>query len=300
VALLGTAVHLAVELLVRSISVEQLSPEAAWEAACTELTTSSGDPRELPGARRAALRFVHRAPELLRLIEEVAPQECLTEEELVSADGLIGGTADLICLTPTDLVVIDHKTGFVSDDGMPKAGYERQIRIYAGLASERFGRRATRGVLMSMREGVVDVDVDSALVDDEVSAARAALKEYNERVPGPQPAVPSLDVCVWCPHKARCDAFWDVLTTDWVPAIGECTTGRITPAPQVAANGLGAIGVKVRDGSIEAGSAIVIAEVPAEILGGLGEDDVIRVTGLRPTKSQTSFRWSSNALLHRC
>src|SRR4051794_16446277 len=144
-----------------------MEPEATWQAACDELAPRSGDPRSLPGARRASLRFVQRAPELLRLVEDVAPEECLPEEELLSADGALGGTADLLLLRASDLVVVDHKTGFVSDEDRPKAGYERQVRIYAGLASERFERPAARGLLMSMREGIVEVDVSADLVAKE-------------------------------------------------------------------------------------------------------------------------------------
>ena len=291
VALLGTTVHRAVELL-----LDGAAPDDAWHAACDEIAAKGTDPRSLVGAQRTRLRFCRRSAQLLELIRSIDPVDCLPEEELVSSDGVLGGTADLVLLRESDLVIIDHKTGIVTSEGLPKGAYERQIRIYAGLASERFGRPASRGILMSMREGVVDVDVSDALVERDVAAARAALADYNARVPGEQPGRPAPAVCVWCPHKGRCDAFWSSVTTEWVGEVGECFEVCLTRPPERAANGLGAVGGEAVSGTAARGSHVIVSEIPTAWLDGAAVADVVRVTGVRRRTGTDVYRWTDRSV----
>jgi len=291
-AQLGTAVHLAVEKLLSGADSAE-----AWNAACDELASRGPDPRRLPGGVRTELRFQKRSPQLQELVAGLSPVAWLVEEELLSGDGSIGGTADLIVLRDRDLVVIDHKTGFASDAGVPKPAYERQVRIYAALASERFDLPAARGVLMSMAEGVVDVDVTPALVAAEMAAARSARQEFNERAPGSQPAAATPQNCQWCDHKARCDAFWDALSETWRDEVGECVVVELAAEPQVSANGLAAMRVEIRAGTTVADGEVVVAEVPEALVVGLGAGATMNVTGLRRTKSDRTLRWAPGAML---
>lgn len=275
--------------------------QGSWESACNKLCEGGGlDPRTLPGARRAQLRFQRLSAQVLAFVHEVGEAVAHPEDALISRDGALTGTPDLVLVRPHDAVVLDYKTGLVVEEGVPNASYERQIRLYAGLVSERHERPVSRGVLFSSRQGAVDVDVSPAAVAATMAEARAAWAAYNDRVPGPQPAHPEPGVCRWCPYQARCDAFWDVVDDTWIPEVGESLMVQVQEPPEIAANGLGALLTIVESGTGEKRASLLLAEVPTALLGQVSQGDVLAVVGLRRIAGRPDqVYWSERSSLER-
>jgi len=294
-AALGTAVHGAMEHL--------LAGEAAgdaWKRACDDLAVSGPDPRSLPGARRAAIRFKRQSPTLLAIVASTEPSSKDVEQVLRSADGELAGTPDLVLISEHGLVVVDHKTSVVAEDGVVRPHYERQVRIYAGLAVEWHSRPVTRGVLLSTRQGAVEVEVTPGLVGQALAEARQARADYNSRAPGPQPASPGEEQCRWCPYRARCDAFWEEVDPSWVEEVGECTRATVLGAPEVAADGRAALPVRTRSGPMPIGEQITIAEVPEQLVADVQAGDAVAVTGLhRRDGIPNVARWTQRSSLWR-
>jgi CRISPR/Cas system-associated exonuclease Cas4 (RecB family) len=276
-AVLGSTVHRAIAHLIHS----EL-PDQAWEHACDDLNAQGQDPRSLPGARRAAIRFRRQSSTVLQTIEDAHPAEApVVEVTLRSSDGQLEGTPDLVLVTESGLVVIDHKTSTVAEDGVARPAYEQQVRIYAGLAAAQYGRPVIRGILISTRQGVVDVDVTPDLVEAALNDARQARSAYNDRVPGLQPAHASPERCRWCPYRARCDGFWDSVDVSWRDEVGECTRARVIGSPEVAADGRAALSIQSTGGPMSLHEQLTLAEVPEINVAGLADGDAIAMTGLR-------------------
>jgi hypothetical protein len=290
-ALIGSIAHRAMEL-----HLSERAPSDPWTSAVNEAIGSGIDITGLPGLDRAALRFVRRAREATELIDSLAPTDVHLEERLVSADGFIEGTPDVVVIHEDGCTIIDHKTGEVLDtEGVEtKEPLETQIRLYASLAEEVHHAPARRGVLLSFRRGAVDVSVS----EPELSAARAraaALRhEYNARAPGPQPAIASNETCTWCEHKARCDGFWAAASAGVLDSKGDALCGHVCGSAEMATVGVAAITLEVTIGTSSVGDEVIVAEIPSQIATGLADGDGIALTGLRRAPDDRQV-WSFTA-----
>jgi hypothetical protein len=134
------------------------------------------------------------------------------EDWLETEDGALGGMPDLVVLPGDDTaLVIDYKTGLVTDDTAVKVGYVQQLLFYGALVSERLGAVPFALALLSLREGLVEVEADPAAMREVAARARSLRVAYNSRVPDAQPASPSEENCQWCPYAARCTLFWEAV-----------------------------------------------------------------------------------------
>jgi hypothetical protein len=264
-ALVGFAVHRTIELCLADPPVALAD---AWDQACEELSKEGDDPRAVPNARRSLLRLERRLPELLSYIADRAPAEKLREYVLTSPDGVVTGQLDLLVLGERPSV-IDHKTGLVLAEGLPRPHYERQLAIYAWLVQAALDVDVNDGALFSLREGVVELDVSTKVRDSIVAVALRARDAFNERAPGAQPATPSDRACGSCPFVGPCDVAWDALRTGAVERFGWGDAARATVrAPiVVAAGGTAAVPLDIEIGTV--GGPAVLIDVPAPLIDGL-------------------------------
>jgi hypothetical protein len=247
---------------------------AAWKQACDELADEGIDPLTAPNARRSLLRLERRLPDLLAYIEEREPATRLREQELTSTDGSVTGLADLVLLGGRPSIV-DHKTGIVLADGLPRSQYERQLSLYAWLVDESLGVDVVDGALFSLRDGVVPVDVSGKVREPIVAAALRARDEYNARAPGEQPATPSETACGGCPFVGPCDRAWDALRAGAIEHLGwgEAARGPLRAPIVVAAGEVSAVPIAVGDGTV--GGDAVIIDVPSALVTGCSVGDVL-------------------------
>jgi CRISPR/Cas system-associated exonuclease Cas4 (RecB family) len=111
----------------------------------------------------------------------------LTEENLVSKDGLIKGQADLVTRRDGEWILIDYKSCDVHEDHdeVPgekriKDGYELQLRLYAHLLKEARGITVAKALLKTMDGCEHEVTVDEENVQSVGGEARALLREFNQ------------------------------------------------------------------------------------------------------------------------
>ena len=181
------------------------------------------DPMDYPAARRTLLRLKKHVPRLLELLSTMPGSRRLSETWLETADVALGGKPDLIAISPDNLaIVIDYKSGLVSDDEGVKSVYIRQLLFYGALVYECLQATPVMLALLSLREGVVQVEPSPEGMAEVATLARAARLEFNERVPGPQPANASEENCQWCRYAARCGAFWQAVEPHWASSVGDC------------------------------------------------------------------------------
>lgn len=272
----GRIAHRALELVALGTDVD-----LAWETALEEASATGIDVQAVPELRRTSLRYRRRAGELEQLLLEVGDHLPHPEIELKTPDGIIRGTADLVLERSNDLIVIDHKTGVVLQEELPTDSYIQQLQLYAVMAQNQFGKPVGEGLLLSLRDGRVAIDVSEGSLREVERSARSALDAFNEAAPGPQPALPSLKRCKYCPNKARCDGFWDAAEPDWIAEVGVCIQGVLRRA-EVAANGLASLMVEQLAGGLATDEGPVhVSDVPESVVSDLAIDDLLSITGLR-------------------
>lgn len=282
-SLAGTIVHEALERVVQGEDVY-----TAWDMSVE--ARIEGDPRDtIPGIRRIRRRYVRFADQVATFLssEDSVP---VPEAELISSDGAIGGTCDLLIERSTSLVVIDYKSGSVTNDGGDvDPHYADQIRIYAALAAETYEKPISSAVLWSMKQGPIEVPVDAAAIESVMLKARTARDAFNARVPGAQPAKPDPTTCRWCSFKVQCDAYWAELSPGWADLMGSHSVSGKVVTVQESKVGLVAVrmsGVVGTDGECD-----VVAGIDGPWRPDVG--DSIRVAGLTAAKDEsTALRWN--------
>jgi RecB family exonuclease len=196
--------------------------ETAWEAAIAAYEATDPDPSE-PAKRWA--NYEEKRQRTLRLAERIRElilvhgQEGFLAERLLEArGGRLKGIADLIVRTPTLHAVIDYKTGAVAaDDGAPmKAGYERQLRLYACLEAEVSGSWPGELAIYPLKGPVVALEASQPACEQAAEDALDALVAYNASAPGPQEARPGQETCPQCDFAPSCEAFWASTPMDGV------------------------------------------------------------------------------------
>ena len=276
-AIVGLIAHQAMELAVRGQSVDE-----AWSIAVDASADRGEQPDSIPRLRRARLRYQMRIADALTFTEGVDESNVHCEVKLTGEYGTLEGTPDLVVVRGGRCDIVDFKTGLVIDldEQMPKADYARQIRIYAYLAEEAYGVVAARGVLLSFREGPVDVDVGTPVVRGAVREALDRRQRYNDRAPGPQPPEAGDATCRWCSHQVICDGFWEAVDDVSNDLAGQALRGTICVTPERSQNALLAVQVDVSAGP-RAGTVGTIAEIPLAETEGWAVGDELRVTGLK-------------------
>jgi hypothetical protein len=178
------------------------------------------------------------------------------------------GRIDLLVLGRSPCV-IDYKSGVASVDGHAVRPYERQLQIYAWLVSAALNVDIQSGALFSLRQGIIEVELSAS---DQTAATAEALEAkaaFNARVPGAQPATPSVESCGWCPFVGRCGAAWEALGSGAMERIGwgDAIRGTVAGPVMSSASGHAAIPVDAQSGTIC--GPITIIDVPASAVVGL-------------------------------
>jgi hypothetical protein len=276
-AALGTVAHRAIELVLEGDELDD-----AWAQGCAEEQARSGsDPMDYPAARRTLLRLKKHLPRLLDLLGTMPDSRRLSETWLETADVALGGKPDLIAISRDNLaLVIDYKSGLVSDDAGVKSVYVRQLLFYGALVDECLMATPVMLALLSLREGVVHVVPSGEGMAEVAALARAARHEFNQRVPRPQPAEPSEENCQWCRFAARCSAFWQAVEPHWAVAVGAAVRGTVEADPEHATTGVTTLQVLVGDGPL-AGSLAILAGIPSPLVASVAIGSVVSVLDLR-------------------
>jgi hypothetical protein len=291
-AALGTVAHRAIELTLGGSRLE-----AAWEQGCNEQRDRSGvDPMDYPAARRTLLRLKKHLPRLLDLLAFMPDARRSSETWLVTDDQALGGQPDLVAIDSDNLaMVVDYKSGLVSDDEGVKAAYVRQLLFYGVLISECLHATPVMLALLSLREGVVQIEPTAQGMAEVATLARAARLEYNRRVPGTQPASASEENCHWCRYAARCGAFWQEVQPDWSASVGEVIRGRVEAQPEHATTGVTTLRVLVERGPL-AGSIAVLAGIPSVLVAEAAVGSSISVLDLRTQSADPLvLTWTNRA-----
>ena len=176
-AVLGTVAHRAIEQVLDGSDLDE-----AWVQGCSEELARTGvDPMELPAARRTLLRLNKHVAQLLELLSTKPELSRLSEAWLETNDGELGGQPDLVAVGPDNLaMVIDYKSGLVSDDEGIKANYVRQLLFYGALVYECLQATPFMLALLSLREGVVQVEPTPEGMAEVARFARAERVQYNQ------------------------------------------------------------------------------------------------------------------------
>ncbi len=276
--MLGQTMHRAMELLVAG----GLSASDAWDQAVEE-KDAGGDERAVrPGERRARLRFERQAPALSKLLEEIGAEEIHVEPRVTTADGLLTGRADLVAVTATGLVVVDHKSGTVRAGGHIQESHREQLLLYGAMASHAFGRAVEHLALISMAEGVVDVPFVDADIESAVAQAVTRLLAYNRIAPGSQPGDPGPENCRHCPHRARCDAFWSSVSEEWRTEIGVALRGRVLRV-ESSARGTTAVVMEEVTGNVERLDSCIVTEL--RLCREISPGETLALVGLQQSRA---------------
>lgn len=270
-ASLGIVAHRALELLLSPPPLldSDWGPalRRAWEVAARE-TGDRGDPLPAPSPARRTLARLERVgiPAVRALLDDAGSAGGIRcEVRLNARGGRLIGRADAVISSGGEKWVIDWKTGLALADGEARASYVEQMRLYAAMVHEAEGTRPARAVLISLREGAVEVDVNSHACDAVADEALALLEAYDAGVPGPQRALPSPSTCAHCPVSALCDGFWSTIAPAWSAEPswpGEALRGVVSGPPEHSAIGSSAVPVTVQRGTVEPGE-VLVAGVPS-------------------------------------
>lgn len=295
-AIVGSIAHRAIELAIKGQTVDE-----AWSIAVGESASRGEQPDALSRLRRARLRYQLRVVDALTFTEGVDEDNVHCEVNLLSRDGTLEGTPDLVVVRTAGCDVIDFKTGLVIDldEETPKADFARQIRLYAHLAAETYQVPATSGVLLSFRQGRINVDVSPELVGDAVGEALKRREAFNSRAPGTQPTHAGSATCRWCEYQVICDGFWEAIGDGSGDVAGSALRGTICSKPERSQNELIALQIEVLAGAAP-GSVATIAEIPLQDAAEWAVGDEISATALRgPSVERGLYTCSPSSSMHR-
>ncbi len=180
------------------------------------------DPRRWPEYELRRARLTRVFEDIAGLVKGAGPRaDIFPEQNLSGAGGRIRGRADLIVRSDVLHVVVDYKTGYVSDAGGDvNADYLAQMQLYGYLEKERSGSWPTEAYLSSFAEPAIRVRIDPGQAAGVVRNALRELEAFNERAThGGQPARPAPLTCRHCRFAARCGPFWDACSPDWSQAV---------------------------------------------------------------------------------
>lgn len=237
---LGNAYHEVLGRFTAALPSEgdlNVSIDALWKSAVERqhgrmkqhpLDRRFGEPVTWPGynlayaSLHARIREMHEG----RIVRHARPElrgpetGALYEKELRAFGGRLLGRPDVV----HGGEIRDYKTGnvFESRDGsdvqVVKDSCKRQLQIYGYLVKENLGMWPSRGVLLPMSGGRIEVELDPESCTRVATEAVSLLDIYNEGISAKDPeqmASPSLGSCKWCQFKILCPVFWEAANPEW-------------------------------------------------------------------------------------
>ena len=196
-------------------------------------------------ATRKALDIAHSStPSFSRSPKSAARPSHGYEIPVRSLDGIVQGTIDAVLYQgPDETTIQDFKSGPIMDtdeDGItqPRTSYRVQLKMYAALYAETFGRWPKSLQLVPMAGTTTEVAFDANECLSLVNQAKNVVKEINESISEHSPetlqfalAQPSPNACRYCHYRPACLPYRShrsgTLTDTWpIDLIG--TVRRVT------------------------------------------------------------------------
>ena len=294
-AILGTVAHETIRLVLAGNLLTN-----AWVQACQlEANRTRSDPASFPAARRTFLRLQNHVPVLMEFIKSRPEATIVSETPMESPDGAIAGIPDLVLLTDGEAsaIVIDYKTGLVSDELGINSTYANQLLLYGALVTECLDAKTVELALFSLREGLVRIETGGDLIAASAAHARATRDSFNARVPGPQPANPTPDNCKWCPYAPRCEAFWNSFGPEWIQAVGVAVKGIVQSEPEHSASGTTTVKLSVTNGPSDTS---IVSGIPTEYVSRAVIGTEVRALDLNAKSNDPLIlSWTNRANLLR-
>ncbi len=247
-ALLGTIVH---RVLEKASSENKDSgdlraqAETIWDKTVEQmeedLQTSPLDRNLLPITRWKRY-FLLRERTICRYIE-IASSQGISETRVIASerkfdsvrDGFIG-KPDLILRRSNGLVIIDYKSGELSDDSENREekieSWQQQILFYASIIKEEFGEWPVDGEIRLLSKEVISIPINQQEVKAIAKEAQTLKENYNAKIASgvlhSELAQYSIDSCRFCEFKGACNTFWKE-NPQPIPGTDDygCLSGRV-------------------------------------------------------------------------
>ena len=227
-ALLGTITHRVLEkasTINRDNEDLRTQTEAVWDETVEqmeeELQTSLLDAHILP-IRKWKKYFLLRERTIRRCKEIVATQR-ISETKVIASerqfdnvrDGFTG-KPDLVLRRTNGLVIIDYKSGELSDDLQNREerieSWRQQILFYASIVKEEFGEWPVGGEIRLLNKKIIPILINQQEAEALAEAAQTLKQNYNAKIASgliySELAQYSVDGCRFCEFKGACNTFW--------------------------------------------------------------------------------------------
>jgi len=138
--------------------------------------------------------------------------EILTEKWLQSKDSLIGGFADIIITKNGYTKLSDFKTGkILLAEGEIKEEYEEQLKLYAYLYFEEFGKYPEELSIIDLERKEYSIEFSSDECESSAEKSRRLLAQTNKYIKKNEYeklAKPDFENCKNCLYKPACGFYW--------------------------------------------------------------------------------------------
>jgi len=142
----------------------------------------------------------------------------LTEKWLESKDSLIGGFADIIINWNGYTKLSDFKSGkILLEEGEIKEEYEDQLKMYAYLHSEMYGKYPDELSIIDLEKKEYPVAFTSQECEALANKSRDALSQINSLIETNELealAKPDLDNCKTCLYRPACNFYWELTVSE--------------------------------------------------------------------------------------
>ena len=217
------------------------------------------------------------------------------EREHAGFEGKLRGRPDIVRKTAAGTAIEDYKTGslYEAESGELRESYRLQLLLYAALAQEADGERATSATLIPLEGGPARIDIQGAEATEAAAKVIEAMDAYNEAVAAGVPpldmATPCPDHCRFCPYAIRCPAFWATITPEW------SEDGIVAVAGEVQGAAISRFGTLDLETTVESGSVsgerVTLHGLPIDQFAPAATaraGSSVAATGLRPGSSPRS------------
>jgi CRISPR/Cas system-associated exonuclease Cas4 (RecB family) len=238
--LIGEACHEVLESLVADglVSSGRWSEElhGRFESAVAARFSDHG--ASPPGASLARARLRKAGTRIERLLAEApADADVITEAKLQAANGRLAGRIDLIVRSAQLHLLVDYKTGAVTDvDGHPTDRLRRQLMLYACLEAEEHGW-PHRAQLMPLGRQAIEIAIEPAKCQALLAEGLEALDRWQGWVGEAPPPQPSPEACGHCRYAPRCPAMWEAWSDGWTETF-RAVSGRLSASSSTPLGGI--------------------------------------------------------------
>jgi CRISPR/Cas system-associated exonuclease Cas4 (RecB family) len=251
---------------------------------------------------RRAVRLTQPLPAAPRFETHEDPQEAHraklgahragvgVEVDMADPGSILHGRADRIERVGSATRVVDLKSGM--HQGEPEGDQLRQLHLYAVLVHRTTGQWPVEIAIENASGELFALPLRPQDAEESLEQVLAAVDRFNEAVSGAASfsASPGEATCKWCPYRAVCEPYWDVVTAEWGHA---SVLGTVV---ETGTNDQGAhVTIQVRNPADHGADVAIIAQLAAIPEGG---SDWISAVDLTPIRDPTQLRarWSTRVM----